>query len=108
MLARVYAAAVAASGDVRAAEDATVRAFETTATDPERLAATAVRLALRASPAPAFAGMSTPDAEAVALCRLLSLDVQRVATILGVAVPEIKRRLIRGLRAALPDPVDSA
>jgi len=109
-LARVYAAATAAAADPRAAEDATVRAFamaEPAGMDAERLAATAVRLALRAAPAPAFARMAPPDAETVALCQLLRLDVHRAAAVLGVAVPEVRRRLTRGLAASLPEPACS-
>jgi hypothetical protein len=106
-LARVYAAATAAAADVGAAEDATVRAFAAAGAsglDAERLAATAVRLALRTAPAPAFARMAPPDAEAVALCRLLRLDVHRVAAVLGIAAPEVRRRLTRGLSATLAEP----
>jgi hypothetical protein len=109
-IAEVYAAAVAASADPGAAEDATVEAFRAAARetlDSERVAATAVRLVLRSAPAPTFARMATPDAEAVALCRLLRLDVYRVATLLDVAVPEIRQRLRRGLRAALTEAVCS-
>jgi hypothetical protein len=107
-LARVYAAATAAAADPRAAEEATVRVFAAAApsgTDAEQLAATAVRLALRAAPADPFARMELPDAEAVALCRLLRLDVRRAATLLDVAVPELRRRLTRGLAALLREPV---
>jgi len=110
-IAGVYAAAAAAAADPREAEEATVRAFHAAAPetlDPERVAAVAVRLVLHRNPAPAFARMDTPDAEAVALCRLLRLDVDRVAALLGVAAPEIRRRLTRGLRAALPEPVCGA
>jgi hypothetical protein len=106
-LARVYAAATAAAADRRAAEDATVQVFATAEPfdgDAERLAATAVRLALRAAPAPAFARMALADAEAVALCRLLRLDVGRVAALLGIGAPEARRRLTRGLADALPRP----
>lgn len=109
-IARVYAAATAAAADPRAAEDATVRAFAEAAPagmDPERLAAAAVRLALRIAPAPAFARMALPDAETVAVCRLLRLDVHRASAVLGVAVPEVRRRLTRGLAATLPGPVCS-
>jgi hypothetical protein len=102
-LATVYAAATAASADRGAAEDATVRAFASRDRDAQRLSATAIRLALRAAPAPAFAGMRLGDAEAVALCRLLRLDVGRVASLLGVAAPEVRRRLTRGLADMLPD-----
>jgi DNA-directed RNA polymerase specialized sigma24 family protein len=104
-LGRVYAAATAAAADRGAAEDATVRAVAASngsGADAERLSATAIRLALRAAPAPAFAAMQLPDAEAVALCRLLRLDVGGVAALLGIAAPEVRRRLTRGLAAALP------
>ncbi|MGZ8457917.1 MAG: hypothetical protein ACXWZ4_15045 [Gemmatirosa sp.] len=107
-LAMVYAAATADAADLRAAEDATVRAFaaaEPAGMDAERLAATAVRLALRTAPAPAFARMAPADAETVALCRLLRVDVNRAAALLGVAAPEVRRRLTRGLAASLPEPV---
>jgi DNA-directed RNA polymerase specialized sigma24 family protein len=106
-LERVYAAATAASADRRSAEDATVRAFASAARDTERLSATAIRLALRAAPAPAFARMRLADAEAVALCRLLRLDVGGVAALLGVAAPEVRKRLTRGLADMLPEPVST-
>jgi DNA-directed RNA polymerase specialized sigma24 family protein len=100
-LAEVYAAAVAAAADRDTAAEATVRVFAANeAAGTERLAATAVRLALRSRPAPAFAQMRLPDAEAVALCRLLRLDVGRVAALLGVSAPEIRKRLTRGLATA--------
>jgi hypothetical protein len=105
-LARVYAAATAAAADSQAAEDATARVFaaEPFGSDAEQLAAAAVRLALRAAPADPFDRMALPDAEAVALCRLLRLDLRRAAALLGVAVPEVRRRLTRGLAATLPEP----
>jgi DNA-directed RNA polymerase specialized sigma24 family protein len=103
-LARVFAAATAAAADRRCAEDATVRAFASSDRDPERVSATAIRLALRSAPAPAFARMRLADAEAVALCRLLRLDVGGVAAMLGVAAPEVRRRLTRGLADTLPEP----
>ena len=72
--------------------------------DAERVAATAVRLALRSRAGAGVRADALADAEAVALCRLLRLDVGRVAALLGVAAPEVRRRLTRGLRAALPEP----
>jgi DNA-directed RNA polymerase specialized sigma24 family protein len=102
-LARVYAAAIAAAADLDTAADATVRVFAAAGQDDtERLAATAVRLALRARPAPVFARMALADAEAVALCRLLRLDVGRIAGLLGVASAEVRKRLTRGLASAVP------
>ena len=55
----------------------------------ERLAATAVRLVLRAAPAAPFSAMALADAEAVALTRLLGLGESRVAALLGVAPREL-------------------
>ena len=109
-LSTVFAAATAAAADPHAAEDATVRAFAAAGppgADAERVAATAVRLALRAAPAPPFARMALADAEAVALCRLLRLDVRRAAALLGVAERELRRRLTRGLAALVPEPACS-
>jgi len=103
-IARVFGAAVAAAADRRAAEDATVRVFAAPGargSDGDQLAATAVCLAVRASPAPAFAAMSPPDAEAVALARLLGLKEGRIAAVLGVELSEIRLRLRRGLAATL-------
>jgi hypothetical protein len=102
-LARVYAAATAAAADRGAAEDATARAFASADRDAERLSATAIRLALRAAPALPFARMRLADAEAVALCRLLRLDVGGVAALLGIAAPEVRRRLTRGLADMRPE-----
>jgi DNA-directed RNA polymerase specialized sigma24 family protein len=101
-LARVYGAAMAAAADPEVAADATVQVFAAGGGDDlERAAAAAVRLALRARPAPAFAHMRLADAEAVALCRLLGLDAGRVAGLLGVATPEVCMRLTRGLASAV-------
>ncbi len=50
--------------------------------------------------APAFAAMAPPDAEAVALARLVGLKEDRIAAALGVELPEIRRRLRSGLTAA--------
>ena len=103
IIARVFGAAVAAAADRRAAEDATVRVFASgwACADADDLAASAVRLAVRMAPAPAFAAMSAPDAEAVALARLLGLKEGRIATVLGVQPREIRLRLRRGLAATL-------
>jgi DNA-directed RNA polymerase specialized sigma24 family protein len=103
-IARVFGAAVAAAADRRAAEEATLRVFAAEGrgeTDADRLAATAVCLAVRAAPAPAFAAMAPPDAEAVALARLLGLKEGGIAAVLGVDTPEIRLRLKRGLTARL-------
>jgi DNA-directed RNA polymerase specialized sigma24 family protein len=96
-IARVYGAAMAAAADADAAEEATLRVFAAEGAadrDAETLAATAVRLALRAAPDP-------EDRDAVALARLLCWPEPRIAAALDIDVPEVRRRLTRGLRAAL-------
>ena len=101
----VYAAALGAAADPATAEDATARVFAAAAlrrSDGDVLAATAIRLALRAAPAEPFAAMDGPDAEAVALARLLRADERRIATLLGVDRVEVRRRLRRGLCAITP------
>jgi hypothetical protein len=101
-IALVWGAAVAAAADRAAAGEATLRAFASSGSDADaqELAATAVCLALRAAPAPAFAAMAPRDAEAVALARLLGFTVARIAAMLGVEMPEIRRRLCSGLTSA--------
>jgi hypothetical protein len=109
-LARVFGAARAAAADQSAAEEATLRVFAAAGPgdpNPERLSAAAVRLVLRAAPAAPFAAMALADAEAVALTRLLGLGESRVAALLGVAPRELRRRLTRGLAAALPQAVSA-
>jgi DNA-directed RNA polymerase specialized sigma24 family protein len=101
VIASVLGAAGAAAGSHAAAEDATVEAFARGG-DAERVAATAIRLALQAAPAPAFAPMCPQDAEAVALARLLRLPEGRIAALLGVPRSEVRRRLRRGLTTTLP------
>jgi DNA-directed RNA polymerase specialized sigma24 family protein len=108
--ARVYGAAVAAAADADAAEEATLRVFAAPgagAADPEALAAAAVRLTMRASPQRAFAPMAPGDREAVALARLLRWPEDRIAAALDVEIAEVRRRLTRGLRAALTEAVDA-
>jgi DNA-directed RNA polymerase specialized sigma24 family protein len=111
---RVFGAAAAAASDRAAAEQATLRAFEAGGErarstgerlDPDWLAATAVRLAVRAAPHDAFAPMDPADREAVALARLLGWREDRIAAELGVEVIDVRRRLVAGLRAALPEAV---
>jgi DNA-directed RNA polymerase specialized sigma24 family protein len=101
VMARVWGAALAAAADRETAEDVTVSAFASAdgGADADQLAATAVRLALRAAPAPEFGLMETPDAEAVALARLLGFKLDRIAAVLGVEVPEVRRRMRGGLAA---------
>jgi DNA-directed RNA polymerase specialized sigma24 family protein len=101
-ISRVLAAARAAAAGDAAAEDAVVRAFAAAGPGPHdagRLAAAAVRLALRTAPAAPFAAMAPPDAEAVAVVRLAGLGAADAGAVLGVATGEVGRRLTRGLMA---------
>ena len=105
-IARVYGAAMAAATDADAAEEATLRVFAAAGvrrTHPEALAAAAVRLAVRASPHEALAAMEVDDREAVALARLLRWPEDRIAATLGIEVSEVRRRLTRGLQAAVAE-----
>ena len=109
-LARVLGAARAAAADQSAAEEATLRVFAAAGPgepSAERLSAAAVRLVLRAAPAAPFAAMAPADAEAVALTRLLGLGESRVAALLDLAPRELRRRLTRGVSAALPQAVSA-
>jgi DNA-directed RNA polymerase specialized sigma24 family protein len=102
----VYGAAMAAAADAETAEEATLRVFAAAGagdSDPETLAAAAVRLAVRTAPQRAFAPMEVGDREAVALARLLRWPEHRIAALLGIEIAEVRLRLTRGLRAALAE-----
>ena len=106
-LARVFGAALVVAASPEVAEQATLRVFAAVATanaDVRRLVATAVRLVLRAAPATPFAAMELADAEAVAVTRYSGLDEAGVAAFLGLSTAELRRRLMRGLTAARPEP----
>jgi DNA-directed RNA polymerase specialized sigma24 family protein len=101
LIGRVLAAARAATDDGEVAERATVRAFAAAggrARDGDELAARAVRLALRESPAAAFAAIAAEDAEAIALARLVGLPETRIAALLGISRDDVRLRFTRGLR----------
>jgi len=102
-LARVYGAALAAADSAEMAADVAghVLAGATTelGTDEGALVARAVRLAVRGAPHPQFAAMEPDDREAVALVRLAGCSDGEAARVLGVDVAEVRRRLLRGLRA---------
>jgi DNA-directed RNA polymerase specialized sigma24 family protein len=103
LIGRVLAAARAATDDGEVAERVTVRVFADAgerACDGDELAAWAVRLALRESPAAAFAAVAAEDAEAIALARLVGLPDVRIAALLGISRADVRRRFARGLRAA--------
>jgi DNA-directed RNA polymerase specialized sigma24 family protein len=97
----VYTAAYAASGDQAVAERVAERVMlAASGSDATTLAERAVLLALRASPARAFAAMCEDDREAVALARLTGATTGRVASVLGIAPEEVRARMRRGLLSA--------
>ena len=97
----VFTAAYAASGDQAVAEQVAERVMLAAGgNDATALAERAVLLALRASPAHAFASMCEGDREAVALARLTGATTGRVATVLGIAPEEVRARMRRGLLSA--------
>jgi DNA-directed RNA polymerase specialized sigma24 family protein len=102
-VARVYGAALAAAASEETAADVTGHVLAGAAAEPgsdERaLVALAVRLAVRGAPHPQFAAMEPDDREAVALVRLAGCSDGEAARVLGVDVREVRRRLLRGLRA---------
>ena len=98
----VYTAAYAASGDQAVAEQVAERVMlAASAENATTLAERAVLLALRSSPARAFASMREDDREAVALARLTGATTGRVAAVLGIAPEEVRARMRDGLRALL-------
>ena len=101
----MYAAALSAAAEPADAEDATARVFASAAlrrSGEQVLAATAIRLVLRAGPAEPYAAMDREDAEAVALARLLRADERRIGALLGVDRAEVRARLRRGLCTLVP------
>jgi DNA-directed RNA polymerase specialized sigma24 family protein len=107
-VARVYGAAMAAAAHSRAASDATFRVFAAAGlrgVAADARAAAAVRLVLRAAPCAAFARMEPGDREAVALARLLGWREGQIGETLGTEVAEVRRRMVRGLRAGVACPV---
>ena len=97
----VYTAAYAASGDQAVAEQVAERVMlAASGSDATTLAERAVLLALRRSPARAFAAMREDDREAVALARLTGATTGRVASVLGIAPEEVRARMRRGLLSA--------
>jgi DNA-directed RNA polymerase specialized sigma24 family protein len=102
-VARVYGAALAAAASQETAADVTGHVLAGAAvesgSDERALVALAVRLAVRGAPHPQFAAMEPDDREAVALVRLAGCSDGEAARVLGVDVHEVRRRLVRGLRA---------
>jgi DNA-directed RNA polymerase specialized sigma24 family protein len=102
-VARVYGAALAAAASEETAADVTGHVLAGAAAEPgsdeHALVALAVRLAVRGAPHPRFAAMEPDDREAVALVRLAGCSDGEAARVLGIDVREVRRRLLRGLRA---------
>jgi hypothetical protein len=106
----VYAAAVAASRDPRAAVEITERVLLTAAAgggagayrsvDHRTLVERAIRVGVRAAPPEAFAVMEPRDREAIALARLAGYSASEVAVALETSVEDVKARMLRGLRSA--------
>jgi len=98
----VYSAAFAASGDRAVAEQVTERVFLAAPSgDGDALAESAVLLALRSAPDPAFAAMPAEERDVVGLTRLTGAHTSRVAWVLGITPEEVRARMRRGLRVLL-------
>jgi DNA-directed RNA polymerase specialized sigma24 family protein len=100
VLTRVYTAAFAASGDQAVAEQVSERVMLAAGGgDAAALVERAVLLAIRISPAAAFAPMCAQEREVIALARLAGATTSRVATVLGVEPAEVRALMRTGLRA---------
>jgi hypothetical protein len=103
-LARVYGAALAVAGSPGMAADVAGHVLARAVAEPgaseHTLVARAVRLAVRGAPHPSFAAMDPDDREAVALVRVAGCTDGEAAGVLGIDVSEVRRRLLRGVRAA--------
>ena len=99
----VWRAALAASGDRGVAEDVATAVLTSAGTDaPEhQLVRSAVLLALRRAPAPAFAAMAPTEREAVALARIAGCRADEIAAALGIGDGAARRLLTEGLRSTL-------
>jgi DNA-directed RNA polymerase specialized sigma24 family protein len=95
----VYGAALRAAADDEAAEEATRSAFDRAgAGEPLELSmARAVRVALDRAPADPLSLLPYPEREAIGLARIVGLRVGDIAAIVGCDVPEVKRRMRRGM-----------
>ena len=100
MLNRVYAAALAASGDQAVAEQVSERVMLGAGDrDPADLVERAVLLAVRTAPHDAFAAMHADERDAIALARLAGATTTRVSTLLGVDPAEVRALMCAGLRS---------
>ena len=102
----VWRAALAASGDLRVAEQVTTAVLRTAPRDAAAsdLVRDAVLAAVRRAPAPPFAAMAAPEREAVALARIAGCQVDDVAVALGIGNGAARRLLTAGLRAVRQRP----
>jgi hypothetical protein len=102
VLTRVYAAALAASGNPSVAEQVTERVMvAASGGDATALVERAVLLSIRTSPHDAFAPMRADEREVVALARLAGATTSRVGALLGVDQAEVRALMCSGLRALL-------
>jgi DNA-directed RNA polymerase specialized sigma24 family protein len=97
----VWRAALAASADHVVAEEVTTAVLRAAPRDAAQaeLVRRAVLLAVRRSPAPAFARMGRPERDAVALARIAGCRVGEVAVALGIGDGAARRLLTAGLRS---------
>ena len=96
---RVFAAARAACADDDTAARATARVLGADPSGrPPVLAGRGARLAARALPPPAYAGMAPDDRDAVVLARALGWTSDRIAAQLQTSEADVRTRLARGLR----------
>jgi DNA-directed RNA polymerase specialized sigma24 family protein len=103
-LPRVYAAAVAATGDPDAAEEVTERVLlADPAGDTDVLVERAVRLAVRTSPDAAFTPMRQREREVIALARLAGATTARIAALLAIEPVEVRSLMCSGLGAISRD-----
>jgi hypothetical protein len=102
VLTRVYAAALAASGNQAVAEHVTERVMLAAGGgDATALVERAVLLAIRTAPHDAFTPMRADEREVVALARLAGATTSRAAAVLGVDQTEVRALMCSGLRALL-------
>ena len=105
----VYGAAATAAADERAACAAASAALATASSRGERMLV-AVRAALADAPCEPLASLPIEEREPVALARILSMDVDSIAAVLGCDRDEVKARMRAGLArlAASVAPVNLA
>jgi Sigma-70, region 4 len=102
VLARVYAAAFAASGSQAVADQVSERVILSAGgADATTLVERAVLLAIRTSPDCAFVPMRAEEREVIALARLAGATTSRVATVLAVDDDRVRSLMRSGLRALL-------